>query len=71
MTSHEKDTLIALAASTIVSIILNSLLVQHWGVEGAAIATTTSMILWNIILIIQVRRKLGIDPTILGKLNFL
>ncbi len=70
MTGHERNTLVAIAISSVATVILNAILIPRWGIEGAAVATTTSMILWNIILITQVRRRLGIDPTMLGILGF-
>ena len=36
---------------------LNYFLIPEFGISGAAIATSTSMILWNIIAVIYVYRK--------------
>ncbi len=66
MTGHERNTLFAIAISSAVTVVLNLLLSPFWGIAGAAVATTTSMVIWNLILIFQVRRKLNIDPTVFG-----
>lgn len=66
MTGYEKNTLIAIAISSVVTIVLSTLLIPRWGIEGAALATTVSMMIWNIILIYQVNRLLGINSTALG-----
>ena len=39
------------------NLILNSLLVPKFGIQGAAIATSTSMILWNVVMLYFVIRK--------------
>lgn len=70
MTGHERSTLFAVAVSSIVTVVLNILLTPLWGIEGAAVATSVSMVIWNIILIFQVQRKLKIDPTILGVFKY-
>ena len=61
MTGHQNDTAIAVGISAVLNIILNSVLIPIWGINGAATATTTSLILINIIKAISVKRKLGIS----------
>ena len=41
-------------------------LIPAWGVNGAALGAAANMILWNAILLIQVRRRLAIWPTAIG-----
>jgi O-antigen/teichoic acid export membrane protein len=48
------------------NIALNLVLIPRYGILGAAIATTTSMMLWNGILVFEVWSKLEIDPTVFG-----
>lgn len=61
MTGFEKNlsriTLTALA----LNIILNLILIPHYGAAGAAIATTSTVILENILKVILVRTKTGIS----------
>ena len=61
MTGHQNDTAIAVAFSAVLNIVLNLVLVPRWGINGAATATTTSLILINIIKAISVKKKLGIS----------
>ena len=69
MTGYEKNTLVAIAIASVATVGLNLILVPPLGIEGSAIATTTSMILWNVILIVQVIRLLKIDPTLFGSIK--
>ena len=69
MTGNERDTAIGVATSAVVNIILNTILIPRWGVEGAATATAISMVLWNIILVISAYKRLGINSTIFGKVQ--
>jgi len=39
------------------------------GIVGAAIATAFTTVLWNIAMLIFVRRRLGIDPTIFSTMR--
>jgi O-antigen/teichoic acid export membrane protein len=61
MTGHERATAIALGASATLNIILNALLIPQWGINGAAIATTTSLIIVNIIKVIFMQKILKIS----------
>ncbi len=61
MTGHQNDTAIAVGLSAILNIILNSILIPKWGINGAATATTTSLILINVMKAISVKKKLGIS----------
>ncbi|WP_025209021.1 flippase [Hippea sp. KM1] len=66
MTGHEKDVAFGVGVSAVVNVILNAMLIPHLGAKGAAIATSTSMIMWNIILGIYVYKRTRLDPTALG-----
>ena len=50
----------------VVNVLLNALMIPAFGMVGAAVATATAGILWNILLIRGVSDALGIRPTILG-----
>ncbi len=54
-------------AGVLTNVILNALLIPRWDIAGAAIATGTSLILWNVLLVILVRRRLGVDATAIGR----
>ncbi len=66
MTGHQDDTLKAMVAGVLANVILNALLIPRWDITGAAIATGASLMLWNVLLVILVRRRLGIDATTFG-----
>ena len=48
------------------NLVLNLLLIPRFGIEGAAFATSASVILWNIGMYVCVRSRLHIDPSILS-----
>lgn len=64
MTGHQKMAFKILASSGLVNIILNYFLIQKMGIEGAAISSAFSMILWNVIMIIYIKKKLSLNATI-------
>lgn len=70
MTGHERDTAVGVGISAILNIILNAIFIPLWGLNGASIATASSMVLWNILLTIWVYKRIGIHSTALGKISF-
>ena len=67
MTNHQQDTAIAVAGSAGLNVILNAIMIPQWGVQGAALATTTTIVIANLYLTILVRKRLGFYPIALGK----
>ena len=61
MGGYEKYTATSVTCSGILNVVLNAWLIPQWGVNGAAIATSTSIILLNLVELFLVRTKLGID----------
>ena len=49
-------------------IVLNAALIPRWGLEGAAVASATSMILWNVWLSVLAYKRLGVHSTALGRI---
>jgi O-antigen/teichoic acid export membrane protein len=66
MTGNERALLKAVAASAVANIGLNLVLVPRWGMSGAAIANTSSILLLNVIATISLHRKTAIHSTVLG-----
>lgn len=62
MTGHEKDTLKALIIATVINVALNGALIPAYGLMGAALATASSTVVWNVILARDVYRRLDILP---------
>jgi O-antigen/teichoic acid export membrane protein len=69
MTKYERDAAFGIAIASIVNVVLNSTLIPIWGMEGAAVATASSMILWNALLIWFVWNCLRIQSTALPLWN--
>ncbi|MFQ5334772.1 MAG: lipopolysaccharide biosynthesis protein [Flavobacteriales bacterium] len=63
MAGFEKNAFISQGIAVCCNILLNLLLIPHYGMTGAAIATAFALFLWNLLMIIQVKKKTGIWPT--------
>lgn len=61
MTGHQREVLYISAGCAFLNIILNFLLIPIFGLPGAAIAATMSIVLWNIVLVRLVRLKLKLN----------
>ncbi len=66
MTGHERLSALGVGLSLILNIVLNAALIPFYGVEGAAIATGTSLVLLNLLFWYWLRRRLGLRPSALG-----
>jgi O-antigen/teichoic acid export membrane protein len=62
MTRHERDTAWVLGASVALNVALNATLIPLFGMTGAAAATATSLLVWNVALALRVRKHLGYFP---------
>ena len=67
MTNHQNAASRVLGGAAVLNIGLNAVLIPLYGMIGAAIATALTTALWNIVLVVLVRRRLGIHPTLLGR----
>lgn len=61
LTGHQKTVMKTIASATLISVVLNWLLIPVAGIEGAAIATGTTIIFRAVMLAIFARRHLGIN----------
>ncbi len=59
MTDNQKIYQNIIIISAFINIVLNYLLIPDYGINGAAFASTVSMIFWNIALVFFIRKKLG------------
>lgn len=66
MTGHERFTAKVGWITTVLNIVLNAICIPIWGVEGAALATSSSIVLGGFLSLYAVRQKLGIDATLMG-----
>ena len=69
MTGHERDAAIGIGISAVLNIVLNAILIPQWGLEGAALATAGTTVLWSVLMAFLVYKRLGIDSTAFGKLS--
>lgn len=58
-TGHHKQFTYISIAGAVVNIVLNLFLIKNYGVVGASVASTISMIVWNIIGVIYIYQKFG------------
>lgn len=65
MTGHQKLTLIGVTTAVLINATLNLALVPRYGMEGAAIATAVSLVVWNALLAVALKRRTGYSSSIL------
>jgi O-antigen/teichoic acid export membrane protein len=63
MTGHERDAALSIGTSVVLNVILNTALIPLWSVEGAATATSISMMARNILMVLLVHKRVGIHFT--------
>lgn len=66
MTGYERETAKTLWQTSVLNIVLNAALIPTYGTVGAAIATALSLAVWNALLYLKVRTRLGINSTFIG-----
>lgn len=69
MTGHQLVAARAVGAGALANFVLAILLVPPFGVTGSAIAFATSLVLWNLALIVIARRSLGVNVTAFHRLG--
>lgn len=66
MTGHERATAKWIMLAGACNVILNGILIPLYGMIGAAIATSITLVIWNCVLWRAVRTNLGVDSSALG-----
>ncbi|MEN8832578.1 MAG: flippase [Pacificibacter sp.] len=66
MSGREWIALSGLAISTLVNVVLNWVLIPLYGIEGAAIATAISVMVWNLVLWVAALIIMRIDTSAIG-----
>lgn len=64
MTGHEKEVIWGIVISLIINVPLSLFLVPKFGMVGAASATGAAIIVWNLVLWVMVKRKIGINASV-------
>jgi O-antigen/teichoic acid export membrane protein len=65
MTGHEHAAVRGVGAGLIVNLVLGIVLVPPFGVTGAAIASASSLVVWNMVLLVLARRRMSVNVTAL------
>lgn len=66
MAGHERYTAAGMALGAVSNVLLNALLIPIMGMEGAALATAISMVVWNALLWWAAHKTLGIETSVFG-----
>ena len=65
MTGHEREATKSVLIGALVNLTLCFSLIPLWGLMGAAVATSTTLVVWNVLMWRKVRQHLGIDASAL------
>ena len=68
MTGNERAAMRGIGVGLLVNLVLAIVLVPGLGVTGGAIAFASSLVLWNIVLVVLARRRVGINATAFSRL---
>lgn len=66
MTGHQNQLAITVAISLSLNILLGIILIPSWGIYGAALSMTISLIGWNLMMYIYVLRRLKLNSFVLN-----
>lgn len=69
MTKHHRQASIIISVSAVANIILNFILIPLYGMTGAAIATTLTMLSWNIVFWLYIRKNIGVNTLVTSFFN--
>jgi O-antigen/teichoic acid export membrane protein len=67
MTGHQNQAGLIFGFGAVVNVALNMLLIPRFGFVGAAVASATSMVLWNVMMFGYVWSVVGINSTIIRR----
>jgi O-antigen/teichoic acid export membrane protein len=68
MTQYEMPAVRAVGTGALVNLVLTIALAPAFGVTGSAIAFASSLVVWNVALVVVARRRLGINVTAFHRL---
>ena len=63
MTDHQYQSMRILVVAAVANILLNATLIPTLGLIGGAIATSSTLLLWNVWMVVYVKRKINISTT--------
>lgn len=50
MTGHERDSMKGMMVAALANVVMNIILIPLWGMDGAAVATSMTLVIWNFVL---------------------
>ncbi len=65
MAGAERTVFVVSAITLVINLGLNVLLIPFYGLMGAAIGTVSSLVCWNVILAIELKRRYGVNVSII------
>lgn len=65
MTGHEKESMKSVLVGAVLNLLLCFTLIPRWGMTGAAVATSVTLVVWNVLMWRKVRQHLGIQSSAL------
>ncbi len=66
MTGNERAAARILFCAAVLNVILNAILIPIWGILGAACAAATTLVVWNVWMLVVVWKRLRMNPTVLS-----
>jgi len=66
MTGNERTSARILFCAALLNVTLNATLIPIWGIQGAACATATTRVVWNLWMLVVVWKRLRMNPTVLS-----
>jgi O-antigen/teichoic acid export membrane protein len=67
MTGRQNPALLSVCAALAANLVLNVTLIPRLGIVGSAIAATSSVFVYNLLMWIHVRRTMGIDASVIAR----
>ena len=67
MTGHQKESARVIGICAVVNVVLNLVFIPIWGAIGAAITSVITTIMWNVILVLYIKRHLNLRSSIVVK----
>ncbi len=62
MTGHERDALLALLTAAAAGLTISCATIPSFGLPAAAVAASASLVIWNVMMLVFARRRLGLNP---------
>ena len=69
MAGEERRAAIAVGIGAILNVVFDVALIPIWGLEGAAVGATASLIASEVLLVWAVRTRLGVRLTVVGRIK--